>query len=123
MPTYKYYQPNEVVFREGYHNHKGNNWEESGKYDLKDFLSDESDLPDKDAHALYFLDTKVINDGDGSNLSDEQAKDREVVALFKGDKPISVDYKYVLNPPKVSIKDYGIHFESLFSTYQRSDEE
>lgn len=122
MSTYKYYQPNEVVFREGYHNHKGNNWEESGTYELENFLNENGDLPDKDPHALYFLDTTVINTGDGSNLDEDEAKNRAAVVLFKGDKPVSVDYKYILNPPKISVYDYGIHFESLFSLYQRQEE-
>ena len=121
MSTYKYYQPNEVVFREGYHNHKGNNWEETGTYELENFLSENGDLPDKDPHALYFLDTTVINTGDGSNLDEDEAKNRTAVVLFKGDKPVSVDYKYILNPPKIKVEDYGLCFESLFSQYKRTE--
>ena len=124
MATYKYYQPNEVVFREGRHNHKGSGWEESGSnYDLENFLSENSDLPDKDDHSLFFLDTTVVNRGDGSDLGEEDAKNREAIALFKADKPVSVDYKYILNPPIIYIEDYGLHFESLFSLYQRYQEE
>lgn len=58
MATYKYYQPNEVVFREGYHNHAGKGWKETGGlYDLEHFLGEGSDLPFKDDHDVFFLDT------------------------------------------------------------------
>lgn len=124
MATYKYYQPNEVVFREGYHNHRTQDWEETGgKYDLDHFLGEDSDLPDKSDHDVFFLDTTVINNGDGENLPEEEAKNREVIALFKGNKPISVDYKYILNPPKIRIEDFGLVFDSLFSMYQRQENE
>ena len=122
MATYKYYQPNEVVFREGYHNHKGNGWEESGKYELENFLAETGDMPYKNDHDLFFLDTTVCNTGDGQNLESIEAMQRPAVALFKADKPVSVDYKYILNPPKISVQDYGIHFESLFSLYQRQED-
>ena len=122
MATYKYYQPNEVIFREGYHNHKTDSWEETGgEYDLSNFLGHNSDLPDKDDHDVFFLDTTVTNLGDGENLEDRAAQKREVVVIFKGDKPVSVDYKYIINPPKISVKDFGLHFESLFSGYERKE--
>lgn len=123
MATYKYYQPNEVVFREGHHDHRSDSWEETGgKYKLDKFLGENSDLPDKNDHDVFFLDTTVCNTGDGENLPDIEATKREAIALFKGDKPISVDYKYILNPPKIYVKDFGLHFESLFSMYQRQEE-
>lgn len=123
MATYKYYQPNEVVFREGYHNHRSDSWEETGgKYDLENFLGENSDLPDKSDHDVFFLDTTVVNTGEGENLADEEARKREAIALFKGDKPVSVDYKYILNPPKIYVQDFGLHFESLFSGYKRLEE-
>lgn len=122
MSTYKYYQPNEVIFREGYHNHKTDSWEETGgEYDLSNFLGPNSDLPDKDDHDVFFLDTTVKNLGDGENLEDGAAQKREVVVIFKGDKPVSVDYKYIINPPKISVQDFGLHFESLLSGYERKE--
>lgn len=131
MATYKYYQPNEVVFREGWRVHQGisevdQSWTENGeKYKLKNFFAPNGDVPDKGDHDLYFLDTTVKNSGDGDESAyatdDEQAPKREVVALFKSDKPVSVDYKYVMNAPKISVKDYGLHFESLFSLYARQE--
>ena len=38
--------------------------------------------------------------------------------MFKGDRPISVDYKYVANAPKVKVNEvYDIEFDALLSTY------
>ena len=128
MATYKYYQPNEVIFREGWRVHQDlsegdQHWTESGeKYQLKDFFAIDGDVPDKGDHDLYFLDTTVKNSGDGDNsTSNAKAQTREVVALFKSDKPVSVDYKYIMNAPKIKVKDYGLHFESLFSLYARKE--
>lgn len=130
MATYKYYQPGEVIFREGYHNHKvgieGDEKQEQGVYSLENFLATNGDLPLKDDHALYFLDTTVVSDGDGDTtkmITDNMAKNREVVVLFKGEKPVSVDYKYVSNAPKIAIKDYGLDFGYLFSGYKKIEEE
>ncbi len=125
MATYKYYQPGEVVFREGEHNHKvgkeGQEVYEQGVYSLENFLSPNSDVIHDD-HDLYFLDTTVVSNGDGDTSrmsSDNQAKEREIIVLFKGDKPVSVDYKYVSNAPKIAVMDYGLDFGYLFSGYKK----
>ena len=136
MATYRYYQPGEVIFREGYHNHKvGPDDEgkyEKGTYELGGFLNETSDVVPND-HDLYFLDTTVSNgNNDGYSVgsygkntsgntikfnSSSKMKNRPVMVLYKGDKPVSVAYKYIAGAPKIEVKDYGLTFDSLFSLY------
>lgn len=120
----KYYQPNEVVFREGIHTHTGDSdistGSENTNFPLEEFFSTSGSCPDKNEHALYYIDTEVVNSGDGKSISAEtNAKKQPIVVLFKGDKPVSVDYRYVANAPKISIDDYGLKFDNLFSLYRR----
>ncbi len=120
------YKPNEVIFREGIHNHEGDTvpGDTSLTFDLETFFASNGTCPDKNEHALYYIDTKVVNDGDGKSISSERkAKDQTIVVLYKGDKPVSVDYRYVANAPKITIdtENYGLKFDSLFSVYRRLD--
>lgn len=116
-----YYRPNEVIFREGFHNHNTANYNEGEEeYPLSNFFSANGDCPDRDPHTLYFLDTKLTGESDYNtsfDMNETTAQQSEVVVLFKGQKPVSVDYKYVVNAPKVAIDDYGLKFDKLFSKY------
>ena len=121
-----YYQPNEVVFREAAHNHEGDTYptqfDEQGNpipgdvISLKQFISQTGGVADKNEHHLYFVETRVCDERVGDNLS--TGKSTPIVVMFKGNRPVSVDYKYVANAPKVKVNEsYDIEFDALFSSY------
>ena len=115
------YEPNEVIFREGVHNHSGDENPDGGyisSFSLGNFFSSSGDCPDKNPHALYFIDTKVTNGGDGISITEAKATTLPIVVLYKGDKPVSVDYRYIANAPKITIEDYGLNLDKLFSLYR-----
>ena len=53
------YKPNEVIFREGIHNHEGDtvSGETSSTFELNTFFASNGTCPDKNEHALYYIDT------------------------------------------------------------------
>ena len=122
-----YYQPNEVVFREGNHGHDGDDYptefDENGQIiekksvTLQNFIQSTGDLPDKNDHHLYFVDTSVQTNR-SKNDNSSSAKNTEIVVLFKGKKPVSVDYRYIANAPKVTVNESNdLQFDMLLSKY------